>query len=504
MFAHLAAERTGLYRAVLGAFVAAKRQFSLHLRPADVERSLEAARLDDSVGPQTVTGALGQLVQWGNLEPHPDTADVATVEEFYRPRFLYQLTPAGEAAERALATFEDALRRPGELQTVALADIRALLQELSLLLVDSPVDDAKVHRCFSSLLTRFEELTANAQAFMGSLQRTIDLHGMTPAALAHYKETLISYLERFIGELVLTTAEIATLLVNLPPASVDLLLGTVAGRELADALTPGDEHRAAVLDQWRRRWQGLRAWFVGGDAGPSQSEVLRHRARAAIPALLQAVATLNERRVARSDRAADLRALARWFAELDDEADANRLFRAAFALAPARHLSVDERTLAAREAEVVSADTSWLDAPALEISPRLRQSGRYGRRGPPSQVVDRTVEKAYLAQLAAEDAARTARARERLATGRRLRLSDLPILDEDELDILLDLLGAALAGRAGPTDVVDTVSSDGTLTVRLEPAEDGASTSVATAIGRLSGPDFWITIADAWAPSVSA
>jgi len=243
---------------------------------------------------------------------------------------------------------------------------------------------------------------------------------------------------------------------------------------------------------------------VGVDPG-TDPEPLGRVDRLVAELLVQlVVATLNERRVARSDRAADLRALARWFAELDSEADANRLFRAAFALAPARHLSVDERTLAAREAEAVSADASWLDAPALEISPRLRQSGRYGRRGPPSQIVDRTVEKAYLAQLAAEDAARTARARERLATGRRLRLSDLPILDEDELDILLDLLGAALAGRRAPTDVVDTVSSDGTLTVRLEPAEDGASAGVATALGRLSGPDFWITIADAWAPSVSA
>jgi uncharacterized protein (TIGR02677 family) len=258
------------------------------------------------------------------------------------------------------------------------------------------------------------------------------------------------------------------------------------------------------LEIWRRRGRGLTSWFVGGEGAPSQSEVLRHRARAAIPALLQAVATLNERRVARSDRAADLRALARWFAESDSDWDANRLFRAAFALAPARHLSVDQQTLAARDADPVSADTSWLDAPPLEISPRLRQSGHYSRRGAASQIVDLGAQKAYLAQLAKEEADRIGDARRRLATGRRLRLSELPSLDDNELEIFLDVLGAALAGRASAADVVDTVSSDGTLTIRLEPPDDGAVAAIATAFGRLEGPDFWITIADAWAPTVSA
>ncbi len=498
VFNHLGADRSTLYRAVLEAFVAAKQGFALHLRPGDLEPALAALPLTEPVTAQTVAGVLGQLVEWGNLEAHPDTADVATVEEFYRPRYLYQLTPAGEAAERALAMFEETLRRPGELQTVALADIRALLQELTVLQAAPSLDDAKVHRCLLALRARFDELTANAQAFMSSLQRTIDLHGLSAAALAVYKETLIGYLERFIGELVLTTAEITTLLAALDAPAIEALLSAAARRDLADALDPTDDDRLAAGKEWQRRWRGLTSWFVGGPAAPSQAEVLRHRARAAIPALLQAVATLNERRVARSDRAADLRALARWFAELESDRDAHRLFRAAFALAPARHLSVDQASLSAREANPVAAETSWLDAPPLEISPRLRQSGHYNRRGAPGQVVDRSVEKAYLARLADEEAARMASARRRLATGRRLRLSELPYLDDVEVEILLDVLGAALAGRVAASDAVETVSSDGTLTVRLEPPDGGAHASVDTSIGRLEGPDFWITVADAW------
>lgn len=98
VFVHVNADKAGLYRAVLRVFMEAKAAFALHLRPADV----------------------------------------ATVEEFYRPRFVYQLTAEGEAAERA-------------------------------------------------------------QTFQRSLQRTMDLHGITVAAFLDYKQTLIDYLERCIA-----------------------------------------------------------------------------------------------------------------------------------------------------------------------------------------------------------------------------------------------------------------------------------------------------------------
>jgi len=46
---------------------------------------------------------------------------------------------------------------------------------------------------------------------------------------------------------------------------------------------------------------------------------------------------LNERRSGRSDRSADFRLLASWFAGCASDAEAHRLARAAFALNPARH-----------------------------------------------------------------------------------------------------------------------------------------------------------------------
>jgi uncharacterized protein (TIGR02677 family) len=495
-FAYVNADKAPLYRAVMRVFIEAKGRFTLHLRPADVAAALAAVELSEPVDVAGVEAALASLREWGNLEAHPDTADVATVEEFYRPRYLFQLTPEGEAAERALAAYEAALGQRGELQSAALSDIRSLLGELAALGGTPEPDEAKVHRTLRALRDRFDELTSRAQAFMSSLQRTIDLQGVDVPKFLAYKETLIGYLERFIGELVIAAADIGATIRRIEERGIDTLLRMAAGRDLADALEPTPADHAAAYAGWQARWGGLRSWFIGRPEAPAQAEVLRARARASIPALLLAVAGIHDRRVTRSDRSTDLRTLARWFAEADSDASAHRLWRAAFGLAPARHLMIDASTLDEREARPVPAATSWLEAPPLRISPRLRASGRHVRRGRPNDVIDRSDEKALLAAAAADEARQIMAARRRLATGDRVRLSDLGTLDPAEFALFLDLLGDALSVKVGIAEAVQVMSSDGTMHVRLEPTADGRTATVDTLTGRFSGPDHYVTIED--------
>ncbi|HCF57739.1 MAG TPA: TIGR02677 family protein, partial [Myxococcales bacterium] len=206
-FAYLIAEKAPVYRAVLAAFMQAKERFSLHLRPKEIAASLAAC--GEPLEPRELDAVLDQLCDWGNLEPHPDTAEVATVEDFYRPRYLYQLTVEGEAAERAVRAYLAFLDQPGELQTAALADIRDLLRDLAGVAAETPLDEGKVFRTLKLLCTRLEELTSRAQSFLRSLQRTIDLQGVSVEVFLAYKERLIDYLERFIGELVVAGGEIA-------------------------------------------------------------------------------------------------------------------------------------------------------------------------------------------------------------------------------------------------------------------------------------------------------
>jgi uncharacterized protein (TIGR02677 family) len=495
-FEHLTVPNAELYRRVMAAFVAAKRRFAVHLRPEDIQEALGA-----DLAP--VADALAKLEDWGNLRSDPDTSRVTTVEDFHRARFLYQLTKAGEAAEEALAAYDEALGRRGALQAVALADIAGQLRAL-LELAGAPAPDrAKAHLVLRGLVDRFTGLAANAQAFMSSLQRTIDLQDADAEAFRAYKDRLVDYLERFVADLVTAGAEIAGLVEAVERAGVDRLLDEAAAREAEDAAPgagDGDDPRQAEYERgrevWRERWRGFRAWFIGEPQHPSQAKLLRSQARAAIPRLLQVVATLNERRAGRSDRSADFRTLARWFAQAPDDASRHALWRASFGLDSARHLTVDAGTLASRADRPVPSGTPWADAPPLSVSPRLRRTGSYERRGRPNRVADRSVARSMLAEQATRQAAEAAAARAALATTRPTRLSDLGVLEPAAFTLFLALLGDALtAWRPGRPEVT-TTTTDGTLAVRLTALPDARVAEVRTPQGTFRGPDHLVEIVD--------
>jgi uncharacterized protein (TIGR02677 family) len=491
-FSYLTAPNSELYRRVMLAFVAAKRRFTVHLRPEDVHDALAG-----EVELQAIAESLNSLEAWGNLRSDPDTSRVTTVEDFHRARYLYQLTKQGEAVEDALAVYDQALGRRGALQAVALTDIATQLRALQELAADP--DPAKIHLLLRALVDRFTDLAANAQAFMGSLQRSIDLHDVDADAFRAYKDRLIDYLQRFIADLVTTGSQIAELIIAIDEEE---LLDIAAWREAADAAPGGSDgdpqreeyERSRLL--WRERWTGFRGWFVSAPHHPSQAKLLRSQARAAIPQLLQAVATLNERRAGRSDRSADFRALALWFAEAPDEQAMHRLWRSAFGLSSARHLTVDADTLADRAEAPVPTSTPWSEAPALQISPRLRKTGSYERRGKPNRVIDRSEERGRLAELAEQQAAETAAARAALATAHPTRLRDLGKLDAGAFRLFLALLGDALAARVPGQRSVTTTTSDGTMEIRLTALDSGEMAELVTQNGVFTGPDHLVHIID--------
>lgn len=495
LFRHVSADKAALYRAVLDAFAAARRQYRLQLRPDEL--LVEAAWPSAAPSADELAAMLGQLVAWGNLEAQPDITRVNTLEDYYRARLLYRLSAGGEAVESALSDFGRMMRRRAELQSVALEDIVQRLEALRALLDAGSTDVPKLHETLRDLVRVFEGLAENAQAFMAGVARSIELQRADEAAVTAYKARLIDYLERFIGDLVQRSERIAQLLVSVA-GRVDPGLARVAEREAGDA-APGDEYdqqvdRARRLEDWRARWAGLAGWFLPGTAighQAPQAELLRARARSAIPQLLAAVSAVNERRSGRSDRSADFRALAIWFAECSDDAQAHRLARAAFALQPARHLAMAPPI----EAEPSSgATTAWAEATPMLVHPRLRQLGQASPRGPQPRARLRDDDRAHLAALMQQEWRQIDAARRRLAQGRPIRLSELGPLDEVEFGLLLSLLGDALAEQAGPDAVVERDSGDGQMRIRLEPLGADTQAVIETPQGRFQGRDHWVTI----------
>ncbi len=490
------------------AFTTAKAHFIVHLRPEEVVERLPP---DNGGSPEEIPAALEQLVAWGNLLAQPDTGRVTTVEDFYRARHLYQLSRQGEAAEAALATFDELLGRRGALQAVALRDIRDTLAALEQLCretgSDTEPDAGRVHALLRDLSRVFEDLADNAQAFMAGLGRALDLRSIDRDAFLAYKEKVIDYLKRFIGDLAVLSPDIAQLIRKLD-GPIERLLILVATREaedlapdaaLAAESTDKQPHKQPVeqtLHHWRGHWQGLQAWFSGSQGHPSQASVLQSSARHAILLLLEAVVRLNEKRLGRSDRSADFRTLAGWFMQCEDDGEAHRLWRGVFGLAPARHLSIDEETLAARDQAPVSPQSSWWNAPPLTINPRLRATGSYARRGATAQIRDRRKEKAQLAKQIARESEEARQARRHLATGETTTLSAIGELDEGSFRYFLQLLGEALAAAENTEAAIFTTTGDGAIEIEMRPLAIDKHANISTPIGTFSGRDYQIRITD--------
>lgn len=502
LFRHVSAEKAALYRCVMETFACAKRQFRLQLRPDEVQLEAAWPALPPSL--EEIQNALSQLAEWGNLEAQPDTARVSSIEDFYRARYLYRLSLGGEAVESALTAFAAALAHRSELQTVALEDIFNQLNALLLLARvsgEAEPDPAKVHGVLRDLVRVFESLAENAQAFMAGVARTIELQQADVNAILAYKQRLIGYLERFIGDLVGRSGAIAQRIGELTP-HIEPLLRLAAARETRDA-APGDaQGQIDALQQrmisWRERWLGLRRWFIADGHIQAQSELLRSKARSAIPQLLAAVAALNEKRSGRSDRSADFKILARWFADTGNDADAHRMWRAAFALNPARHLSLSSSADALDALEPIPVSTPWAEAPTVAIHPRLRERGEMAPRGAMPHVKDRAEERALLSRQIQEERAQAEAARAMLATGKPARLSELGRLDRHAFSLFLALLGEALAAQTAPDHSVQRHTADGLLQIRLEPLGADTHAEIETELGVFSGRDHVLTITPSW------
>lgn len=489
LFRHVSAEKSALYRTILSAFATAKQQYQLQLRPDDVFTDATWSGTPPSI--DDINTALSQLTQWGNLEAQQDNSRVGTLADFYRAHFLYRLSKGGEAVESAMEMFTQIMQRRAELQSVGLEDIVSRLQALRVLSMDTDPDDAKVHETLRDLIRVFEDLVDNAQAFIAGIGRSIELQRSDTSAVVDYKNRLINYLDRFIGDLVSRSPVIAELILALD-GEIDPLLVKTALREARNAAPDQGFDQADAMTRawrtWRDRWRGLRRWFVSDGHKPATAALLRAKALSAIPQLLSAIAALNERRAGRSDRSADFRVLAQWFAACDTNSQAHRLARASFALNPARHFSIPCET------DSLPASTPWAAAPPIQVHPRLRAYGEAAPRGPLPKIKELNQEREQLAHFVAEEHRQVEAARLQFANGNPVKLSELGQLDAHGFRLFLNILGEAIAAQGTPEETIERETSDGLLRIRLEPLAKDTHAEIRTEIGIFSGRDHILTV----------
>lgn len=87
---------------------------------------------------------------------------------------------------------------------------------------------------------------------MRDLQSTIQLHGVSVEQFLEYKQLLIDYLERFLGDLVLATNEISQKILLVERAGIREQLRFVAKRALTDVLMRTTEMEEQEPDSYAR------------------------------------------------------------------------------------------------------------------------------------------------------------------------------------------------------------------------------------------------------------
>jgi uncharacterized protein (TIGR02677 family) len=500
VFAYTVEAQATLYRVVVRVFAEAKARYRVQLRPDEIAPEVRRFGYGDLLPADGLDRALDQLVEWGNLRRSHDTGRVASLEDFRRRHFVYQLTAAGEAAERAVGAVLAAIESSGSLQTVMLGAILRNLTELADELAGLEPAPTRLFEALFNVAEQFRALTENASTFLTGLHAAIDAGEVQAEAFVVYKQAVIAYLERFVGELAAIAPQVTRQVRRIEAAGVERMIEIAAAADRAPTLESGQGAgpAAALALQWR----GVSAWFVGEGRERPTVESLRSAALQAINRILLVLERLHEKRFRRIDRTSDLLRLAAWFTNLGARGEAqgaHRLYQSAFGLFGARHFGGLHE-----DPELIRPSASWWQAPPVPVAPVLRQMGRTSLLGRMAQIEDHRREKLLLAERHRRERDAFLGALDRFAGRGPLALAELSPLAPSEFKLLLNLLDRLLARPAGVDGRRTARSRDGRLRLALDPPVAGELATLETTLGRLTLPAWVLTVEDRLAEQLAA
>lgn len=473
LFSFATAEKRVQYLWVLRAFDHARGNYSVLLHAGDVENVL--ARLPSATGDDVPDGTeipalLEQLHVWGVLERSYDGTRAATLAEYRNRHYVYQF---GQAGYRVFRAVEDVLSARGEdvsLSRLALPDLLADLEDLAA--ANASGNGELVYRKLSRLDATLSDMAERAARFylvLGELVRTTDV---TPETFLAHKDALLTHMREFSTDLARYAPKLSAALDRVRAGGAEKI-PAAAARHDERVLLSVEEREA----DWAQRWRGIEHWFVGVGAEPSESERLRGATINAIAAVLALLRRLTEQRRGGVSRESQLRHLAGWFAAAPTDDAAHALFGAVFDLERPRHFSV-----AHPDADLIPVTKSWWEAPPVEISRTLAETGRRPAAGAPGRLRRNDAGARVMREAQLQKQRVRAEAAKNLVSGGVTERD----LSEPEVEVLLGLLDAALTARVPVSGRVRDDEATGSQNgVKLTLRPSSTSTVVRSARGRL-------------------
>jgi uncharacterized protein (TIGR02677 family) len=474
LFGYVTADNRQAYLWVLRAFDAARSSYHVMLHTSEVTTTLAELAQTHAGCPDPAAlelpRLLDALVEWGVLDRSQDGARAATLAEYRNRHSVYQFTEAGYRAHRAVESVLAAGIDDSTLSRLVFADLLADLKALAA--ANTAGDAEEVYRKLNRLDRALADVAERAARFyhmLGDLSRT---HDVRPEVFLAHKDALLAHLRDFHDELQRYTPRLREAVFEVEATGLDRMIEAAAEADERLFATPAER-----LADWHRRWSGLRSWLApqGADT-TSEAERLSGATMAAIGNVLALLRRVTEARRGGVSRESQLRHLAAWFAGAGSEEAAHALFDVVFGLGAPRHVGV-----AHPDPEAIPGRLSWWEAPAVELSRTLVQSGRLPGQGNgrPARIDRSDASRRALRERQVTDERRQAEAAGRL-------VSDGPLdkLDEAQTMAVRRLLDIALSARvAGRTDVPLAAAAFG-VRLTLTPCP-GRFTTVDTETGRL-------------------
>nr|WP_277605607.1 TIGR02677 family protein [Glycomyces sp. L485] len=480
LFSFITADQRHDYLWVLRAIDMARANYQVVLSTEAVARALDALAERDGGCPRgdevELAARLDSLDEWGVLDRTQDAARAATLAEYRRRHSVYQFTEAGHRAFTAVESVLGATMEEASLSRTVFQD---LLEDLGQLAeANRGGDGDTVLRRFGRIDRSLNDVAERAARFytmLGDLTRTTEVD---TAIFQAHKDALITHLRDFHNELQRYSPLLFEAASAVEESGVERLVETAAELDDRPFATFADR-----LADWRRRWEGVKAWLAppSVDLG-SEVDRLSHATFNAISDITGMVRQLADARRGGVSRESQLRHLAGWFVNTPSLEAAHALFDVAFDLSGPLHVNRPYE-----EPEIHSTAASWWKTEAVELSKTLVESGRStGNRDTRGAKVKR------------DDANRRRLQEHQMETVRRERESALAmadearagfeatVLDEGQLQLLLSLIDKAVAERRGPLRHTVSATANG-IRLSLSPSEVDAVVASKAGTMRIAG-----------------
>ncbi|MFC4586976.1 TIGR02677 family protein [Sphaerisporangium corydalis] len=426
----------------------------------------------------TLRDRLDALAADGIIHRLEDASRAGTLARYRNRQSVYQFSELGYRAFTAVEDVLAARVRDANLSRLVFSDILDDLRSLAA--ANLAGDEEQVHRRLSRLDQVMEDMVRRSARFHVTLGEIVTSTDASPDLFLRYKNALLTHMSDFMAELDRHLPRLGQAVRDVEASGTAAMLDRAARADDRPFLT-GPER----VEDWKRRWEALRAWFTAEPGSGSGAAGLRRATRSAVSGVIALLRQLTEAQRGGVNRASELRHLAEWIHNTPDEDAAHALAAAAFNMGSARHLGG-----AHDDAEQISSRATWWDAPGIEVALTPFRTGRPAGPGLPQPVRTDTGARADLRrrQIAARAAERAA-AQSLAGGGAHGR-----VLDEPETKVLLTLLTRALEARSVVAGRLKTgTGGDGTVVMRLVPSPEGGS--VRTPHGTLHLPGFTLEIA---------